>query len=126
MNSPSYKKFLIHQLSSATTADILKNNDVILVTAAGIIQGKLSILEETEEVTTKAVFDEMLKGWSDDYRSTYNIDTDSWLPGNDGAIALTDVTILYDNGKKAVLPYLVVFFDQIIGITFGDISNNSN
>lgn len=55
------------------------------------------------------------------YREDRNIPEGTMLDGNDGYIALKNVTI--NNGKNPFnIPFLCVFYDQIIGVSIGKIN----
>ena len=121
MNCSSLKKDIIFGLANSTEIDQLKENYVVLLTASGIIKGKVSTLGPPEDVTPKNLLNSLVNSISKEYREYNSIPEGTMLPGNDGGIALEDVSILLNNGSNYLLPHLVVFFDQIIGVTIGNI-----
>lgn len=123
MSNSSLKKDIIYGLANSTEIDQLKENYVVLLTASGIIKGKISKLGYPEDASPKNLLNTLVHSISEEYREHYSIPEDTLLPGNDGGIALEDVTILLNSGSNYVLPHLVVFFDQIIGVTIGNIDS---
>ena len=107
------KKKIIRALSTVTDAEALKKNEVIITTAFGLISGKVynGDNSETEDIATKFVAD-LTNGIAEAYGQE-NIE------GNDGYIFLKDVTIRAGGNNIFYVRNLVVFYDQIIGITFG-------
>jgi hypothetical protein len=132
MEHPSLKKAIIAGFWNGVTQENLKGNALALVTAAGIIEGYPVTQEESEALKQKKNFAEM----SDKEKSVCmtSILTDSAervydenykvnhpVPGNDGYILLKNVTFRSANATYC-LETLVVFFDQIIGVSFGRIN----
>lgn len=113
MDRPSLKKEIIGTISAATSMVELKGNSVVLIASAGMITGSFP---QEDSVAKESAFSEMVGKVADRYKETYGID--SLVPGSDGYIILDDVSIR--NGASNIhMPQLVVFHDQIIGITLG-------
>ena len=121
MNEQSMKKSVILVFSEASTQ--IKNS-LILMTPMGLICGKVSAAEiPTEEELNK------IHGCATTEESASVIATllsaarhnygDDPIIGNDGYLALTDVTVKGSGGATFNVGNLVVFYDQIIGITLG-------
>ncbi|HIZ77141.1 MAG TPA: hypothetical protein H9669_05925, partial [Firmicutes bacterium] len=52
------------------------------------------------------------------YKNELGLQADDSLPGDEGYLFLVDVQIL--TGMKAIdLPFIIVFYDEIVGISFG-------
>ena len=122
MDKPTMKKYISLMLTGVSEIEGLENNDVIFVTSIGYITGKPLSEEETQEnskITSDNTLYWVTKNITDDYRKEYNI-TEEPIDGNDGYIILKDVTIKYLNSTTK-LGSLILFFDQIIGVTFGNI-----
>ena len=124
MEIKSFKKELIQKYSFLTTTEGMETNKVILVTAIGIIQGTFMLLpdesETTNTITNDLLMAKLTERFVDDYRSENKIAEDEPLPGNDGGICLKDVCIKSAN-TTFNLPFLFVFYDQIIAVTIGNI-----
>lgn len=113
----SIKRKLIKVLATAYDTDMLRWNKVVLVTPFGVISGKPEPAgEEYEDLSTTAVISELCDKVVDDYGAE-NVD------GNDGFIFMTDVTIHSSNKATFNVANLVVFYDQIIGITLGNVED---
>lgn len=109
------KKQIIRILSGATTVEGLENNKVIIVTAMGMIIGTPYIEENYDESDLNHHAVPIVVKETADAYGTENID------GNDGFIMLSDVTIKNGVNNVTNVPSLVVFYDQIIGITIGSV-----
>ena len=122
MDAPSLKKSIIIAMSTVPEVEGLENNDVILITSAGNICGKLIPVEEIENKTSyNAVFANLCNQVKEDYLKE-NPSAKSSLSGNDGYLILTDVKIKSTSSNTTTqLPFLVVFYDQIIGVSVGSI-----
>ena len=113
MGVPALKKHLLQFFALATTTDELKGNYVQLITAAGRISGKMA---PEDDKSLLAVFSEAsLKN----YYEEYDLE-DEPTSGLDGYIVLNDVTICSCSGSTTSMPQMIVFYDQIIGITLGE------
>mgnify|MGYP004462421655 CR=1 FL=1 len=110
------KKDLILKFSCMPTLPELANNHLLLVTATGVISG--DIITDSESDTALSILAKVSKSIADDYKNDEGT-TDS-LDGNDGFIALKNVTIKSSN-CITTLDFLNVFFDQIIGVSIGKI-----
>lgn len=109
------KKDLIAKYAMLPRTDDLKNNKLVIVTAAGIIQGNL-VSNETE--SSIEIMKAITNKFIDDYREESNIPKGALLDGNDGCLLLEDVMLTCGS---TVFPFqfLTVFFDQIIAVTIG-------
>lgn len=116
----SLKKHLISHFACMPCVEGMENNEVILVTAIGLIRGTLATV--TDDVTDSvniltAIADKLTNA----YREEHNLPDTAVINDNDGYIALKNVTI--QNGQNTTsLPFLCVFFDQIIGVSVGNIN----
>lgn len=122
MNKPSMKKSVI-----LTFADISAQveNNLILMTPFGLICGKVSDAEvPTEEDLNKisglATVEEGAAVTATILNAARHNYGESPVVGTDGYLALTDVTVKSPSGKNFKIGNLVVFYDQIIGITLGN------
>lgn len=108
------KKYVTTEFASM--AFNAKNDHLVLVTSAGIIMGDPAISEETDSATSSLV--DISKDIAGEYRKNNNI-PDSPLDGNDGFICLKNVTVKSPH-TTSHFSFLIVFFDQIIGISIGN------
>lgn len=116
------KKDIIYNLALSTELEELKEKNIILLTGLGIIEGRLITEEDTADKDSQdMLMDTLVENISKKYRELHEIPGDVLIPGNDGCITLKEVSIT-SNGFHTELPYLVVFFDQIIGISVGNIN----
>jgi len=122
MGIPSFKKDLIQYYSLFANSEKSGENKLMLVTAAGIIYGTLIQLNESEPKDTKdaELIAYITNQHAKEYCSKYQLSNDVSLPGGDGGIGLKDVSIKSANGTFC-LPFLFVFYDQVIAATIGNI-----
>ena len=124
MSVPSLKKHLIQSFTSMTMPNMSENNgnNVILVTAAGIIEGKLS----TDSHSAKNESSEYFAGFVKESVKVYNEDYASPpIMGDDGCIVLVDAKLTALDGLCCTFGNLAVFFDQIIAASYGQVSLNA-
>lgn len=122
MNEQSLKKSVVLAFSEVSTQ--IKNS-LILMTPMGLICGKVSDAEipteeELNKIHDRATVEEgasVIAAILASARLNYG---EIPVVGNDGYLALTDVTVKVPRGDTFNMGNLVVFYDQIIGITFGE------
>lgn len=112
----SLKKYITTEFAGMAFNDSTKSNRLILVTSAGVIIGDPVISEETDSAISSLA--NVSKDIANEYREKNSI-PDSPLDGNDGFICLKNVTIKSPHTTTNI-PFLNVFFDQIIGISLGN------
>lgn len=112
----SLKKTLIQNCFNAVNLEELKGNKVILITAAGMIIGTLS---EDSDILA----DQIMLGINKSAIAAFKEETgNEEVGGNDGYVCLTDATVKSTISNYSFqVPVIDVFYDQIIGITVGDI-----
>lgn len=123
MNKPSLKKTIISNLAMLKNVDGFKDNSLLLLTSVGIISGKVIDIKDTENLNGSEYLASLIKEFSKDYKKENYSDESTYLPGNDGHITLVNVTILKDNGSTTKIPILTVFFDQVIGVSIGNLNS---
>ncbi len=117
----SLKKEIICHFTSLPSIEGLERNQLIVYTAAGVFAGTpvLEAPQNGSDIGT-ALFS-LIENCSADYRSENHIPDGQLLDGNDGAILLSDVTLI--SGQSRInIPTLAIFFDQIIGISIGTLN----
>lgn len=108
----SLKKFIVSGLSEITKVEGMDKNQLIVFTSNSTIFGKLPTNGEiSENFLSKFVAD-----MANNYFEQNGV---SEIPGDDGFLILEDATVL-SNGRTIFSPSVVVFYDQIAGITIGD------
>ena len=108
------KKDLIKQFSAMTTFETMKDSRLVLITSAGMIIGTAVPAEEADPAVSSMsrVTTELVRGYYKENR----LPMDAQLDGDDGFFTLKNVTIESAN-TTANVPFMVVFFDQVIGVT---------
>lgn len=119
MEHESLKKEIILKLSIATELEELKTNSIILITSIGIITGNINDSDKDESDVSSFLLGKLVSNSIVSYKEKHNLG-DSPLKGNDGVIVLKDA-IITNNGLDAHFKELAVFYDQIIGITIGEL-----
>lgn len=123
MDRPSLKKDIINSYWNITGNKRLNNQRLLLVTAAGVISGvpaELPIDAEYDDLADGQVLCKYFHDTVKKYRTYHGVPDSESAPGNDGAITLQDVVITNALGTIDI-PFLVVFYDQIIGVSLGNI-----
>ncbi len=128
MNLPSLKKEIITRFALAPTLEQLKDNQLIIVTSFGIISGTLAneindIDFDDRNQVSIAVLGKLTGNIISEYKKSNSIDEDQLLEGNDGCIPLVDVVVKTSTATFN-LHFLNVFYDQIIGVTIGNVQSN--
>lgn len=109
---PSIKKLMIVSVLELLGNQSLQNKKIILLTAAGLIKGRIFIQENPSQE-----FDSPLWALTQAVSMSYEqYCPDSPLPGNDGFLLLKDVTV-EQAGTKTELDSMIVFYDQIIAVS---------
>lgn len=118
MNKPSLKKTMIYNLCDIIVSGV--SSPITFITASGIIMGD-PVFEgyDTSNDGTN-VMKKLTKTTSDNYCKEYDVDLP--IEGSDGYILLENVTIF--SHTKSHLSHLILFYDQIIGVTFGSVNSN--
>lgn len=109
------KKQIIRTFATVTDAEALKQSKVIITTALGLISGKMY---NSEDVEQEDIGNRFVADFAEGIAKKYDLAN---IDGNDGFILLKDVTILTGSKNTFNIPNLIVFYDQIIGITIGSI-----
>ncbi|SET71964.1 hypothetical protein SAMN05443270_1107 [Lacrimispora sphenoides] len=123
MDKPSLKKDLIYNFWNIADLKQLGTQRLQLVTASGLISGvpaRLPVDTEYDELVGTQILAKYYVDAVKNYRSRHGLSGTESVPGNDGAIVLQDVVITNTSGTIDI-PFLVVFFDQIIGVSLGNI-----
>lgn len=116
MNNIGFKKFIATSASKLPLLEDLKDFNLVLLTGAGTIIGYPVSVDDTD--VTAQDLAKTFNHFANEYKNETNIDKDELLPQNDGMIYLKNVTV--NNGLRTVhLPFLSVFFEDVIGITIG-------
>lgn len=126
MDKPSIKKILIQYFASSLSVEGFESNKLIIYTSSATISGcpvmENSVSNEdkpADNSTDLLVY--LTQKITDDYFDEYG---DGPTPGNDGYIILKDAVFRPGGSNETTqTPFLVVFFDQIIGVTIGILNN---
>lgn len=109
------KKKIICGLAEIANTDAVKQNEIIITTALGLISGKIYTGEDAKaEPAGEWSIGKFVPQTVGNYNPA-NID------GNDGFLVLKDVAIRTGANITFKVPNLIVFYDQIIGVTIGSI-----
>lgn len=125
MNHSSLKKSLIIAMSCIPKVEGLEENNLILTTSAGIISGKVPSEQEIDDENSLCgVLYEICDNTKEEYlKNISSTDSEPVIVGNDGYIILKDVKIRSTSSDTITnMHFMVVFYDQIIGVTIGNIN----
>lgn len=114
----SLKKEIIEKLAlitgTQTDSSEKLNENIIVVTPAGVIEGHCSASEIEAGKLGHAI------GYLvDEYIKNNGINEDDFPHDNDGYFILNDVTIHTSLSGSIKMPELVLFYDQVIGVSLG-------
>lgn len=112
------KKELILNYALATEVEIsdFNKNYVILVTPFGLVSGKF--LDYDKEVSEDML---VIANTFNKQASENHIKENESINDNDGYLPLKDVKITTSTGLVINMPILNVFYDQVIGVTYGNV-----
>lgn len=125
MNHSSLKKSLIIVMSCIPEVEGLEENNLILTTSAGIISGKVPSEQEIDDENSLCgVLYKICDNTKEEYlKNISSTDSEPVIVGNDGYIILKDVKIRSTSSDTITnMHFMVVFYDQIIGVTIGNIN----
>lgn len=111
----SIKEHIITLMSRLVNDDAFKGNDLLLVTANGLIYGTPVLIDDNDKIELPVT--KFVKVFSDIYYRDY--DNNNENTSNDGFICLEKVHIRTGT-VVTTLPELTVFFDQIIAIAISN------
>lgn len=100
--------------------DELRDNKIVVSTAAGIFVGNLFSEECTYTDSNSVLSHVMVNAFHDvsqSYLKEHSIDSPD---NNDGYFCLENVQLVNGN-VRTNFPFIVLFYDQVIGITVGNI-----
>ena len=101
------KKDLIRQFAAMTSLETMKDSRLVLLTPAIPKEEADPNVASMTKVTS-----ELARGYYKENR----LPTDAPLENNDGFFMLKNV-LLQSGGTTAQIPFLVVFFDQVIAVS---------
>lgn len=115
------KNQILLGIATAINSDeILPNNKVVLLTTCGLITADFVYSNDTSDkvVPLRA----LMKGISQAVNgSTENADNNiPQLVGDNKSIMLKNVTILQNGQSKFSIPSMILYYDDIIGISIGN------
>lgn len=119
MDNPSLKKTLISSYCAMPTTEALANNSIIVVTPCGIITGN-PLLDNESDNTIKLMEDLNIR-FAKNYREDFNIPINMPLSGNDGFFTLKDASLI-SGSVTTSLGFINIFYDQVIGISLGNLN----
>ena len=113
----SLKTYLIDSYCNLIQLDKfdLHHNNLVLITSLGTIYGKIFKLDKSnaEKTVINQVNEAAEKRYFKDNKE---------ISGNDEYICLEDVLLATPKGDKVKFSHLNVFYDQVIGVTVGNYS----
>jgi flagellar hook-basal body complex protein FliE len=124
----SKKKYMVLNLALAVQHEELEKNKLILTTAIGVIVGTPEIPKDDGDAESKSIDEssssqsiaiKLIDVVSKNYKEATGVEEEA-KSESDGFILLKDVTIK-SSSAQFNLPVLAVFYDQIIGVTIGNI-----
>lgn len=115
----SFKKEIIHRFQLLPAIEGLEQNKLIVYTAAGAFVGT-PLLEETNDNNIIEALYSLISNAAKGYKNENNIPDDQMLDGNDGCFLMSDVALIKGQSRTSI-PVVAIFYDQVIGISIGNI-----
>lgn len=119
---PSVKKHIIASLLNSCTLESLKSNQLVLVTGAGLITGYPVFKDDIETESSKNIICNLCDHFFEQYKTDFSIE--SPLKDNEGYFILRDATLRTTSNNILTIGEIVLFFDEIIAVSIGNISDN--
>lgn len=104
-------KYLVDYIENAKK----KNQRLNVITAAGLIEGKIIIVHEN----SKGAFPEFINGMIQYYENEYDID-DPFIGQQKNTFIVMENAILRTSASPIRLKNLIVYLDEIIGIAMSE------
>ena len=115
----SLKKELTINMADLLTAEAMEKNKIAIITSIGLITGRYPTEKELEDKdNSNSALTKFCTNIGNEYKKTLSLSETDKLPGDEGYLYLVDVVIKAPN-QSYRLPFMIVFFDQIIGISMG-------
>lgn len=115
MTKDGLKNFSIKYLAQYIEKAQSLRSRIIIVTAAGLIEGKIVLIHEN----ATGVFPDFINGMIQYYESDHDIDNPYMDKQRNTFITIENAT-LTSGGNKTRLKYLIVYLTDIIGIAMSD------
>lgn len=117
----SLKKEIIRFISATPEVEGFEKNKLILTTAFGLITGRFPDPEEMNDLTNPTtVIAKLASCTAQTYKTNLSLSETDSLPGDDGYMYLVDVQVT-SNTETFTLPFMIIFYDQIIGVSIANI-----
>lgn len=95
-----------------------QNSRINVLTAAGLIEGKVLVVSDE----STGVFSDFIHGMLDYYEKNYDID-DPFMDDQKNTFITIQNATLINGSSRTRLKYLIVYLDDIIGIAIADKEN---
>ena len=115
MTTDGLKVFSIKSLVEFIEKTQNSNNRINILTAAGLIEGKVIIVNED----TSGTFPEFINGMLKFYENEFDID-DPFIGDQKNTFLTIENATIKNGAAETKLKYLIVYIDEIIGIAMSE------
>lgn len=115
MTTDGLKIFSIKSLVEFIEKTQKSNNRINILTAAGLIEGKVVIVNKE----TKGAFPEFINDMLEFYENEFDID-DPFIGDQQKTFITIENATIRNGGTETKLKYLIVYMDEIIGIAMSE------
>lgn len=114
------KKSIIYTFATENVTESFRDNKIILITALGLLSCEAVDLElcNTSEDFNTMFYNKMLKKAEKMFVAASDEDSETIV--NDGYLLVKNAVITCSGGVTYCVQNAVIFYDQIIGITYGN------
>lgn len=116
MTTERLKTYSIEYLVQFVEMAQSKRSRINILTAAGLIEGKIMIIDEN----AKGIFPDFVNGMLKYYESEYDMD-DPFMDQQKNTFITIENAILKSGGATTKLKYLMVYLEDILGIALSEI-----
>ena len=117
---PSMKKSILVTMTNANTTKELQDNKIIFITALGLLScNSVDIEFESPEDDVAALFYGSIEKTGQAFFDETNGE-DADVMGNDGYMRVRNAVINAPGNQTYTIGNAIVFYDQIIGVSYGN------
>lgn len=116
----SLRKNIVRRFFDTLSNDGVQDHDLILFTSSGTISGRVPTDKDCDGNPLINAILSACTQEADSYRSEIELPKDNALSGEEGYLCLVDAKLI-SSTRPISLPFVIVFFDQITGVSFGKI-----
>lgn len=115
MTTERLKNYSIEYLVQYVEMAESQRSKINILTAAGLIEGKIMIIDDS----SKGIFPDFINGMLKYYEKEYDLD-DPFMDHQKNTFITVEDAVLKSCGTVTRLKYLIIYLDDIIGIALSE------